>query len=107
MSASNREKMPPVCSPTAFHSKRQPLPPEPALNIGWLLGLPMKAIDGPIHERLDEAGFGDIRPPHSRVFETVSGEGSRITDMAEEAALTKQSMQYLVDDLERLGYAER
>ena len=41
------------------------------------------------------------------MFDTVTGEGARLTDMAARALLTKQSMQYLVDDLERLGYAER
>jgi DNA-binding MarR family transcriptional regulator len=58
-------------------------------------------------ELLGERGFADIRAAHGKVFETVSGEGARLTDMAERALLTKQSMQYLVDDLERLGYVER
>lgn len=85
----------------------QPLPPEPQLNLGWLLELPAKAIDRAVVDQLEAEGFADIRPAHGKVFTTVSGEGSRITDMASEAMLTKQSMQYLVDDLERLGYAER
>jgi DNA-binding MarR family transcriptional regulator len=31
----------------------------------------------------------------------------RLTDLAEAALMTKQSMGYLVDDLEALGYVER
>ena len=72
-----------------------------------LLEAPLAFLNDEIFRVLAERGFGDVRPAHSKIFETVSGEGSRITDMADRALLTKQSMQYLVDDLERLGYAER
>jgi DNA-binding MarR family transcriptional regulator len=83
----------------------QPLPPEPSIGLAFDAGT--RAVAVAIDEHLARNGFADIRPAHGRVFETVSGEGSRITDMAGAALLTKQAMQYLVDDLERLGYAER
>jgi DNA-binding MarR family transcriptional regulator len=85
----------------------RPLAPEPRLNIGWLFDIPARAVERAVLELLAERGFADIRAAHAKVFETVSGQGARLTDMAERALLTKQSMQYLVDDLERLGYVER
>jgi DNA-binding MarR family transcriptional regulator len=85
----------------------RPLPPEPRPNIGALLDMPKRAVDEEIVRRAHELGYDDVRPAHGAVFAHVAGEGSRLTDLAERAMLTKQSMQYLVDDLERLGYVER
>lgn len=85
----------------------QPLPPEPALNVGWLVELPLNAVEDAIQRRLAARGFGDIRTAHGKVFTYVQSEGSRLTDLARRANMTKQSMQYLVDELERLGYTER
>ena len=58
-------------------------------------------------EGLSEAGFDDIRPAHTAVFQHIRAEGSRLSELAERAQLTKQSMGYLVDYLERRGYVER
>jgi DNA-binding MarR family transcriptional regulator len=56
---------------------------------------------------LADAGFDDIRPAHTAVFQHIEGDGSRLTDLAERAQITKQSMGYLVDYLEERGYLER
>lgn len=56
---------------------------------------------------LAEAGFADIRPAHTAVFQHIDAHGSRLTDLAERAQITKQSMGYLVDYLEGRGYVER
>lgn len=56
---------------------------------------------------LAEAGFDDIRPAHTAVFQHIDEHGSRLTDLAERAQITKQSMGYLVDYLEERGYLER
>src|ERR1700747_2154635 len=55
---------------------------------------------------LDDAGFGDIRPAHTAVFQHIEADGSRLTDLAERAQITKQSMGYLVDYLADRGYLE-
>jgi DNA-binding MarR family transcriptional regulator len=86
---------------------RHPLPPESRRNAAVLLEEALAATEQAVFAGLAANGFGDIRPAHSKVFSVISGTGSRITEMAAAAAMTKQSMQYLVDDLERLGYAER
>ena len=57
--------------------------------------------------RMVEAGYEDIRPAHSRVFEALEPEGSRISDLAERAQMTHQSMSQLVAGLEAQGYVER
>jgi DNA-binding MarR family transcriptional regulator len=60
-----------------------------------------------IAEGLAEAGFDDIRPAHTAVFQHIKAEGSRLSELAERAQITKQSMGYLVDYLEAHGYVER
>jgi len=56
---------------------------------------------------LADAGFDDLRPAHTGVFQHIEAGGSRLTDLAERAQITKQSMGYLVDYLEQRGYLER
>ena len=58
-------------------------------------------------ERLGAAGYGDIRAAHSRVFENIDANGTRVTELAERARMTHPSMSELVTGLERLGYVER
>jgi len=60
-----------------------------------------------LHRRVAAAGFGDIRPGHGCVFGNIDPEGSRLTDMAERARMTKQSVGEVASDLERRGYLER
>jgi DNA-binding MarR family transcriptional regulator len=60
-----------------------------------------------MHLALDEAGFEDVRPAHGPVFGAIGADGSRVTDMARRAGMTKQSMSELVEYLEERGYVER
>ena len=60
-----------------------------------------------LHRRLDERGYTTIRESHGCVFRFIDAEGSRLTDLADSANLTKQAVGEVVDDLERLGYVER
>jgi len=65
------------------------------------------ALTETLHERLPGAGFPDIRPPHCQVLRGIEPGGSRLTDLAAAARMTKQSMGALVDHLEAAGYVER
>jgi DNA-binding MarR family transcriptional regulator len=76
-------------------------------NVGILLRRPLEAVVQRVSAGLAEAGFEDIRPAHTAVFQHISAEGSRLSELAARAQLTKQSMSYLVDDLETRGYVER
>ena len=77
------------------------------LNFAQLLRHPYEALVGRLHEELASAGFPDIRPAHGCVFQYADPEGSRLTDLARRAGLTKPTVVAAVDDLERLGYVER
>ena len=58
--------------------------------------------------RMADAGFEDVREGHGCVFGFVDLEnGSRLTDLAERARLTKQAVGEAVAELEQLGYIER
>jgi DNA-binding MarR family transcriptional regulator len=66
-----------------------------------------RALEERLHEGLREAGYGDVRPAHYAVFRYLGPEGSRVTELAEAAGMTKQSMGELVDYLEQCRYVER
>ena len=58
--------------------------------------------------RLREEGFEHVREGHGCVFGFIDIEhGSRLTELAERAGLTKQAVGEAATELERLGYAER
>jgi DNA-binding MarR family transcriptional regulator len=72
-----------------------------------LLGEAFRSLERQLYEGLAAAGFEDVRPAHFAVFRFLQPEGSRVTELAEEARMTKQSMGELVAYLERRGYVER
>lgn len=78
-----------------------------SLNVGVLLFLPYRAMETRVFEGLAAAGFPDLTPAQARVFQRIAPGGSRLTDLAAQAAITKQSAGFLVDQLERGGYVER
>jgi DNA-binding MarR family transcriptional regulator len=77
------------------------------LNLAQLLKHPFEALLARLHQELAAAGFPDIRPAHGCVLQYAEPGGSRLTDLARRAGLTKPTVLAAVDDLERLGYAER
>lgn len=77
------------------------------LNVGLLLFLPYRALEARVFRALAEAGFDDLTPAQARVFQRIADDGSRLTELAEQAGITKQSAGFLVDQLERAGYVER
>jgi DNA-binding MarR family transcriptional regulator len=52
-------------------------------------------------------GFTDFRAAFHPVFQWCRPEGSRLTELAERAGITKPSMSELIDVMARLGYVER
>ena len=76
--------------------------------IGALLRVPYLRVVTRVSAGLVTAGYDDLRPAHLTVFQHIEVEtGSRLTDLAEMALMTKQSMGYLVDFLEEHGYVAR
>ena len=76
-------------------------------RIGALLTIPTFNLTARVNARLQERGFHEITDSNSTVMKLLAPDGSRITDLARRAAMTKQSMGYLVDQLEAAGYVER
>jgi DNA-binding MarR family transcriptional regulator len=54
-----------------------------------------------------DAGFDDMTQAMARVAARLSEDGIRLTALAEQAQVTKQSAGFLVDQLEKAGYVER
>jgi DNA-binding MarR family transcriptional regulator len=76
-------------------------------RLGTLLRDPALAINELVSEKLAERGFGDLRPAHGTIGQHIADRGSRVTELAKLAQVSKPTVVYLVNDLERLGYVER
>lgn len=75
-------------------------------NIGIMLVSLIEAYEASLREAYARAGFGDVRRSHGYVLRYLEQSGSRITDVARRAGITKQTAGKIVQDLERLGYVE-
>jgi DNA-binding MarR family transcriptional regulator len=83
-------------------------PPEPdELNTGLLLFVAHRAMENRIFEALAHAGFDDFTLAQARVMQRIGPDGTRLTQLAEAAQVTKQTAGHLVDQLERTGYVRR
>ena len=60
-----------------------------------------------LERRLADTPYNDIRISHGCVFGNIDPEGTRLTDLAERARMTKQSVGEVTSDLEQRGYVER
>ena len=76
-------------------------------SIGVLMFVAHRAMEQRILEALRSAGFGDATMAQGRVFARIGEDGTRLTDLAEMAQVTKQTASFLVGQLERSGYVER
>ena len=65
---------------------------------------PYQFLSARVYDELAATSFPDIRPAHSAVFRHIAPGGSRITELAERAQMTKQSMGSLVESLLERGY---
>ena len=99
---------------------------QPQPNLGILLREPYRIASERLHERFAESGHPEVRVPHGNVFAFLDHGGTRVSELARRAQITKQSMGELVDmalvfdrdtmkqsmgelvtHLERNGYVER
>ena len=75
--------------------------------IGALLRMPWEAVQRHMLERLHERGFGDLDVAHLNVFQYPGPQGARPSELATRLRISKQALNYLLGELERLGYLER
>ncbi len=84
-----------------------PAPKPDELNLGLLLFIPYRAMENRIFAALARAGFDDFTLAQARMMQRIGPDGTRLTDLAESAQVTKQTASHLVDQLERTGYVRR
>lgn len=77
------------------------------LNVGLLLFIPYRDLENRVFAALAAAGFDDFTPAQARVMQRIGPDGTRLTELAEAAQVTKQTASFLVDQLERTGYVQR
>jgi DNA-binding MarR family transcriptional regulator len=75
--------------------------------IGALLRTPWEAVQRHMLQRLHERGFADLDAAHLTVFQYPGPQGARPSELATRLRISKQALNYLLNELERLEYLER
>lgn len=78
----------------------------PDLSLGVLLFIPYRHLEQRVLRAVNEAGY-PITLAQARMAQRIADAGSRLTELAEAAQVTKPTAGYLVDQLEKDGYIER
>src|SRR5215204_366305 len=69
--------------------------------------MPLDAVVARILTGLHDRGFADLVPAHFPVLRYPGPENRRPSDLAAEARMTKQAMNYLLGQMQQLGYLAR
>jgi DNA-binding MarR family transcriptional regulator len=85
-------------------SKAGPAPPP---LIGALLRVPWETVRERMLAGLHERGFTDLVAAHVDVWRYPGPENQRPSELATQARMTKQALNYLLGQLEHLGYLTR
>lgn len=75
--------------------------------MGALLRMPLDAWRQRMQDDLHSAGFTDLVMAHLAVLRYPGPQGRRPSDLAAEAGMSRQAMNYLLGELEELGYLRR
>lgn len=78
--------------------------PQPMIR---LLETAFDAFAEELQRRVADTSYSDIRITHGCVFGNIDPDGTRLTELAERARMTKQSVGEVTSDLEQRGYVER
>src|SRR4029450_9081762 len=87
-------------APNPMHSKGPPF-------VGAMLRLTHQIARRRILDALIKHGFTDLNQSLLNVLSYPPPDGARPTELAERTYMTKQAMNYLLGQLEELGYVER
>jgi len=77
------------------------------VNTGLLLYIPYRWMENRVIAALAEAGYADITTAQMKIVQRIGPQGTRLTELAEQAQVTKQTAGFLVDQLEKGGWVER
>jgi len=64
-------------------------------------------VEQRVMDHLHASGFDDLTLAQARIGARLGDHGTRLTELAAAAQVTKQTAGFLVDQLERAGYVER
>ena len=76
-------------------------------QIGELIGEIRTALIDGVQQRVNAAGYSDVKAIHDCVFRYLNPDGTRLQELATRSQMAPQSIGWHVDELERLGYVER
>lgn len=76
------------------------------MDLATLMFVSYRAMDDRVVSAMREAGY-DVTVAQARIAQRIADEGSRLTDLAERAQVTKQTASLLVAALEQQGLVER
>ena len=76
------------------------------MDLATLMFVSYRAMDERVVRAVRDAGY-DVTPAQARLAQRVADDGSRLTELAERAQVTKQTASLLVAALEREGVVER
>lgn len=85
------------------HSDAVTVPAQVA-TLGFLLRELYDALQARVYADVAADGHPALRDAHSPVLRHLPPQGARVVDLARACGLTKQSVAYIVQDLEQLGY---
>ena len=95
---------------TAANPGKQPYSGEPLWrreNVGRLLNDAVARFENSILKQMEQAGYKGFSLSHISVTRNLDLEGTRATELARRAGITKQSMSELIQQLESNGIVER
>jgi DNA-binding MarR family transcriptional regulator len=76
-------------------------------NIGRRMNEAVRLFEGRIIENLKLNGHDELTAAHINLTRNLDEDGTRLTELARRASLTKQSMSELVDQVEQTGLIEK
>jgi DNA-binding MarR family transcriptional regulator len=77
------------------------------LDLSHLLLEAFRSLDREIEAALEDRGAGELRPSQAMALVLVDRAGTRLSELAQRASITKQAMMQLVDDLQEKGCVRR
>ncbi|MDR0268531.1 MarR family transcriptional regulator [Paenibacillus sp.] len=76
-------------------------------DLASLFSVAFSVLNQELHQRLDELGFGDIRPMHGFLFQGLIPDGATAKTLVELLGISKQAVSQMLDYLEERGYVAR
>ena len=75
--------------------------------VGALLRMTWQDVRNRMHQAIHDAGFTDFQDAHFAVFSYPPPDGIRPSELARQKRMSRQALNYLLIQLQELGYVER